>query len=530
MEEQEPLTDDAKVAAEETPDTFHLTSKITLSTGQPSFQAILDEVDAELASLDEHEHDKKKLEPKTYDLSDLENNSEWDTDLEDEDERVEYDVTGKTLYMETCKELGVVPVSYFLRHMNGEDIKMKHHGLGPLGAKALAVPLVTNTNVLTLDLEDNGLEGDGGVYIADMLKENCYITELTLSYNKLGSLGGCAMCEMLLQNITVTKMSLAGNEFTDKDADYFAKAILENQTLREFDLSHNQFSEDGGLVLSYAIGENETLESLDLSWNHLRGNGAIAICDGVKNNARLKHFNIAWNGLGNTGALAVAEILKFNRTLTTLDITSNRITTEGAIILAKGIDPNETLKTFKMGLNPIGTMGALLMLNGINNDRSIMDTLDISNILIDKEFKKIHDEMIENGRNLVVIHGGLIGNYVIKGTPKINVELGSMEDLHRLVTKKSSALDDFLKNDPMAILKAYVEKRQLRLVDFFNQFDKDKNFKISMDEFKRGIVMANIGLTAEQVETLLHRLDSSGVSDKDGMIDYSCLVDTNTKD
>ena len=35
-----------------------------------------------------------------------------------------------------------------------------------------------NTIVLTLDLQDNWLEGVGGRHIAEMLKENIYITEL----------------------------------------------------------------------------------------------------------------------------------------------------------------------------------------------------------------------------------------------------------------------------------------------------------------------------------------------------------------
>jgi hypothetical protein len=45
------------------------------------------------------------------------------------------------MYVETCHVMGVVPVSYFIRHMNDTELVMKHHGLGPQGAKAIAVPL-----------------------------------------------------------------------------------------------------------------------------------------------------------------------------------------------------------------------------------------------------------------------------------------------------------------------------------------------------------------------------------------------------
>lgn len=75
-------------------------------------------------------------------------------------------------------------------------MRLRHHGLGPLGAKAMAVPLIvskqkthielyvvyiytqTNTSIVKLDLEDNWLQCDGAKYIADMLKENCYIYDL----------------------------------------------------------------------------------------------------------------------------------------------------------------------------------------------------------------------------------------------------------------------------------------------------------------------------------------------------------------
>jgi hypothetical protein len=110
--------------------------------------------------------------------------------------------------------------------MQKQEIDLKHHGLGPKGAKAIAVALVvsrhsrmdrqtdagcidrrqkgtdkihkampknsssqkimfvqqSNTNVLQLNLSDNGLESDGGLAVASMLKENCYISQLVIKF------------------------------------------------------------------------------------------------------------------------------------------------------------------------------------------------------------------------------------------------------------------------------------------------------------------------------------------------------------
>ncbi len=49
------------------------------------------------------------------------------------------------------------------------------------------------------------------------------------------------------------------------------------------------------------------------------------------------------------------------------------------------------------------------------------------------------------------------------------------------------ALEDFLENDPVAALQAYVRKMNLRLVDLFRELDKSKNGRLSAEEFKDGL-------------------------------------------
>ncbi|CAI9567976.1 unnamed protein product, partial [Staurois parvus] len=100
-----------------------------------------------------------------------ENEEDCDTDLEIEEARGAYDPSGKARYLSACQLFGVVPVSYFLRHMGDSNLVMRHHGLGAQATKAIALSLVTNTSIVNLNLSDNWLEGDGAAAIADMLKE-----------------------------------------------------------------------------------------------------------------------------------------------------------------------------------------------------------------------------------------------------------------------------------------------------------------------------------------------------------------------
>ena len=51
-------------------------------------------------------------------------------------------MTGRATYLQACRDSGVIPVSFFHRNLQQADIDIKHHGLGPMGAKAIAIALV----------------------------------------------------------------------------------------------------------------------------------------------------------------------------------------------------------------------------------------------------------------------------------------------------------------------------------------------------------------------------------------------------
>ena len=55
-------------------------------------------------------------------------------------------MTGRATYLQACRDSGVIPVSFFYRNMQQAEVDIKHHGLGPMGAKALAIALVVSTS------------------------------------------------------------------------------------------------------------------------------------------------------------------------------------------------------------------------------------------------------------------------------------------------------------------------------------------------------------------------------------------------
>ncbi|EMP24892.1 hypothetical protein UY3_18038 [Chelonia mydas] len=151
-----------------------------------------------------------------------------DTDLEIEDtERSFATIKGAELYLEACKLVGVVPVSYFIRNIEEPYMNLNHHGLGPKGAKAIAITLVSNTTITHLELEDNWILAEGVTCLVQMLRENCYIQELNISNNHIGTEGAEAISRMFLDNISCLRaVQLSGNNFREETAQYFAEALL----------------------------------------------------------------------------------------------------------------------------------------------------------------------------------------------------------------------------------------------------------------------------------------------------------------
>ena len=96
----------------------------------------------------------------------------------------------------------------------------------------------------------------------------------------------------------------------------------------------------------------------------------------------------------------------------------------------------------------------------------------------------------------------------------IGGQLGQdLEDVY----KRRHKLNKYGAQYTIHILKEYVKSKNLRLVDLFNQFDKDKSQSVSREELKRGFKSINVPLTDKELDNFLHDMDTDG----DGEIDYS---------
>uniref|UniRef100_UPI00398F0411 leucine-rich repeat-containing protein 74A n=1 Tax=Pristiophorus japonicus TaxID=55135 RepID=UPI00398F0411 len=428
----------------------------------------------------------------------LEKTSEddFDTDVELEVKTIGQTLTEEQLYRMACKDVGVNPMSYYIRHHSDTHLNLNYRCMSPKALKALSIALVTNTSVTILELEHDGINAEGVQYLMEMLAENCFIQTLNLSNNELRTWGVEVLCRMLPLNISLKCINLAGNKLLNNDAAFFDEALSANFRVTELDLSYNEFGDKGAEFLGHMIANNEGLEILNLSWNQIQTQGAVALSAGLRINTNLKVLDLSYNGFGNEGAFAIGDTLKFNSTLLEINLSTNHINNEGAAMLCKGLEVNETLKILYLSNNPITVAGALYLLEVMKkNDKTSLEKISIKNVLVNESFMEQLNSIIHD-RPAFQIETRGVGGFIV----------GSRQ---RQI-------------DPMKVIQDYLDKRKLRLSDFFRNMDKARNMSVPVSDFRKVLQQLNIPLDLVQVEDLINKLDT----DNTGAIDYRNLVDS----
>ncbi|CAD5122035.1 DgyrCDS10488 [Dimorphilus gyrociliatus] len=429
----------------------------------------------------------------------------YDTDLEYDDneflnDKIQFDPTGIADYIQQCNKLGVIPVSYFVKHVHDKEFIMRNHGLGPNGAKAISKPLQLNTEVEKIDLEGNQIEGVGCFYLCKALRDNNYVTELILRENQIGREGAEAVCTMLSNNSIITSLDLSGNNLKDTEGELFHSLLMNNSVIRKLLLRHNELSVKSAKYFKEILSENETLRELDLSWNHFRTQGAVWIAQGVMENYGLKSLLLEMNGFGLEGAEAMGHALKHNQSLSYLELSNNRIPDDGAKAIIKSLQSNEILEFLSLGFNPITAEVCDLLLKSLQtNENSHLEKIELPGVLVSEEFSENY-KILQQKREIFINHGGVVAQR-ISGDFEIDLE----QAYHK---------------DPMTKLQNFAKKKKFRLVDLFRQFDKDCSWSVSHEEFRLGIKASGIEMSEADICKLLDRLDADG----DGEVDYGELL------
>lgn len=428
--------------------------------------------------------------PEKYAYYGFEENTEedYDTDLEEEREApISFVDEQKEKYLEKCKKLGIPPTTTLLNSLTRSSLKLAHQGLGSSGIKAISAVLKTNTCITDMDLRDNNIEEDGTKAIAKTLRENLYIVSIDLSVNNICNEGLEDLMVSMKNNRSIKNLKLSYTGLKDRHAALVASVIRENISIKTLILSHNEFSARGGVLIGQALSINSKISNLDLSWNHIRNEGAIAIAYALKNNTSLNSLNLAWNGFADNGAEAISKAMMGNDALEELDLSYNRISEKGAISLGDMIKVNRTLVILKLNWNAIKSEGVTALVEAINsNEHCRLKDLQLNGVVVTRTCKAELD-------NLLVSNKGL------------KMQVGGVTNSGGMATNMNK-----IRREIVEIIAAYLVKSRLRMLDLFNQWDKDKSLTLTRNEFRKGIKSCKIPITEMQMGLMLDWLDQDG--------------------
>lgn len=237
-------------------------------------------------------------------------------------------------------------------HLSAASNKGKGR-IGASGAALIAISLILNKSVHTVNLNLNNIGDKGATCFAEALSVSG-IKKLSLDFNGIWSKGITNLAVGLEKNTTLTSLSLEGNFAGAIGAKAIGKMIKLNNTLRNFDLSKNNIGGKGVCHLASPLMNNIVLESVRLSDNHIGTVGAEAIAEIMKVNNTLKWIDISLNHVGLThldgcrAAHVLSLAIKENTKLTSLDLSGNDFDAEGLKQIADGTDANRSLEILEL--------------------------------------------------------------------------------------------------------------------------------------------------------------------------------------
>ncbi|XP_032242185.2 leucine-rich repeat-containing protein 74B [Nematostella vectensis] len=406
----------------------------------------------------------------------------------------------KVRYLEMCESVKATPSSRFLQQINQKTVKMSHHILGPVGAKALALEMVWNRTISDMDLTDTCLGDNGARLIVDMLRDNKNLQRLGLAKNNVGAKTMKALSEVMEVNKTLHSLDLSLNSLNDKNTTPFFIALKGNASLKELKMSYNDISEVAGFRLGGSLAVNKGLEVLKLQWNGLRSKAGVAIGQSLRKNTTLRVLDLSNNGLDDTVARSLGESLRVNSTLVELDFSNNRLSGLAFASIARALERNTSLRVLRCGNNPVALSNEASNPSSIAralraNTCSGVIELHLDEIYLSSETKRALDQLA-------------------KDRPPLKIYSG-----HQKLDTRIAQMLSVKKDKPWRKLIEYKAKRKMSAAELFRVLGSEDG--MSVDTARLREKTRGLGLLQDpQIELLVQMLDREG----EGEIDFFQFV------
>jgi len=174
-------------------------------------------------------------------------------------------------------------------------------------------------NITTLDLEDSQMYEDGVIAFAEYLKTNTTVTSLNIQSAKINNHWQHAY-EAFKANKTLRSINLCDNGLDGEKFAKFMDVLKVNPTLTDINLMYNNFGDAGAKLIAENLASNNSLTRLHLNGTGIKKDGFAALVESLKTNKSLVELDLSGSGIEEDHLKLLAEALKSNTTFKTAQI------------------------------------------------------------------------------------------------------------------------------------------------------------------------------------------------------------------
>jgi hypothetical protein len=149
-------------------------------------------------------------------------------------------------------------------------LNLNHACIGNQGAKELGAALLSNTHLVVLFLDSNGVCGSGCHALAAGMARHPALKFVFLSYNSVGNSGAAAIALALKENRNIQVLNLTHNDITTQGSIALAEGLRCNSSLRKLNMDGNSIGDKGALALAAGLEDNHGLTHLDIRYTGIR--------------------------------------------------------------------------------------------------------------------------------------------------------------------------------------------------------------------------------------------------------------------
>jgi Ran GTPase-activating protein (RanGAP) involved in mRNA processing and transport len=272
------------------------------------------------------------------------------------------------VYQQKCLDLNLLPnpsaekrfVEQFMNSISRRSLRFSGLGLGGRCVESVVDLLLSNPNLVYLDLSLNRIGDDGASALGGYFARDGALVCVDLRSNGIGIAGCIALLQGLRRNSHVTAVDLSAvdgierNRVGTQGCQMLAAVLRENEVLSHLNLAMCGITADGCRWLNGSLLGNTSLVYLDLTANRFGSHGALNFLEGDGAFGHLTSLFLARNGIGDDASGLLCRHLEDCKTLRALDLSGNRLGQTFVRRLLVAFQNGARLSTLSLARNRIG--------------------------------------------------------------------------------------------------------------------------------------------------------------------------------